>query len=248
MPSDRAEHAPGFAGPDGWILAPEGAAIHRGERTAVIADVHLGYEWARAAKGDCLPAHSLDETVAKLATLFDRCPVDRLIVAGDLVESPLPCRRTAEDLRGLTRWLDARQVSLLLVPGNHDPRQAAGTPETREVAGWTIGHGHRPIDAPRSISGHIHPVLRAGGVTAPCFLVGQRTIILPAFSPNAAGWNVVTAFPESPRPGEPLRCIAGTGGELLDFGPRETLAVRLNREEKARPYGRRQGRAGTGLS
>ena len=243
MRSDRAQPSPGFLGPDGWILSPEGAAIHPTERTAVIADVHLGYEWARASKGDCLPAHSLAETVAKLATLLDRGPVDQLIVAGDLVESPLPCRRTAEDLRGLTRWLGARQVSLLLVPGNHDPRQAAGTLQTREVAGWTIGHGHRPIDAPRSISGHIHPVLRAGGVTAPCFLVGQRTIILPAFSPNAAGWNVVAGFPESPRPVEPLRCIAGAGGELLDFGPISTLSVRLKLEEKPRSFRRRERRA-----
>ncbi|AGA25517.1 metallophosphoesterase [Singulisphaera acidiphila] len=225
--ADSAPHSPGFPGPDGWLLAPEGAAIHLAERTAVIADVHLGYEWARASRGDCLPAHSLAETLAKLAILFDRWPVNRLIVAGDLVESPLPCRRTAEDLGGLTRWLDARQVSLLLVHGNHDPRPAAGTLQTQEVAGWTIGHGHRPIDAQRSISGHIHPVLRVGAVTAPCFLVGQRTIILPAFSPNAAGWNVMAGFPELPRPVEPLRCIAGAGGELLDFGLISTLPVRL---------------------
>lgn len=246
MPSDRALPSPGFSGPGGWILTPEGAALHPAERTAVIADVHLGYEWARAAKGDCLPAHSLAETVEKLASLLDRGPVDQLIVAGDLVESPLPCRRTAEDLGGLTRWLEARRVNLLLVPGNHDPRQPAGTRQTREVAGWTIGHGHRPIEAPRSISGHIHPVLRAGGVTAPCFLVGERTIILPAFSPNAAGWNVLAGFPDSSAPDEPLRCVAGAGGELLDFGPIATLCVRLKLEPP--PYRRRVRRAGTGPS
>ena len=32
---------------DDWRLTPEGAAIHLGERTAVVADLHLGYEWAR---------------------------------------------------------------------------------------------------------------------------------------------------------------------------------------------------------
>jgi metallophosphoesterase superfamily enzyme len=53
-------------GPDGWKLAPEGAAVHEAERVAVIADVHLGYEWARGSGGDCLPAHSLAETRAKL--------------------------------------------------------------------------------------------------------------------------------------------------------------------------------------
>src|SRR3954466_3233144 len=73
-------------GPDAWGLAPEGAAVHAGARTAVIADVHLGYEWARAAGGDCLPAHSLDETLRKLACLLARAgeAIDRLVVAGDL--------------------------------------------------------------------------------------------------------------------------------------------------------------------
>jgi len=223
----------GIAGPDGWTLRPEGAAVHQAERIAVIADVHLGYEWARAAGGDVVPAHSLAETLAKLATLLDHCPVDRLIVAGDLVESPRPCRRTASDVRGLTDWLRARGVSLHLLPGNHDPRSPASVPSTYEVAGWTIGHGHQPIAAARTISGHLHPALRAGGVTAACFLVGPQTIILPAFSPNAAGWNVVTSALGPLRPFGPLRCIASAGAELLDFGPVETLAVRLTGHRRA---------------
>ena len=53
---------------DCWQLTPEGAVIHPGERTAVIADLHLGYEWARGAAGDCVPAHSLDETLATTLT------------------------------------------------------------------------------------------------------------------------------------------------------------------------------------
>ena len=64
-------------GPDGWKLAPEGAAVHPVERVAVIADVHLGYEWARAAHGDCLPSHSLAETLAKLEALLGRVPIAR---------------------------------------------------------------------------------------------------------------------------------------------------------------------------
>ncbi len=74
-----------------WRLTPEGGAVHPGERVAVIADVHLGYEWARGAAGDCVPAHSLAETVKKLERLLERSPIDRLVVAGDLVETPRPC-------------------------------------------------------------------------------------------------------------------------------------------------------------
>src|SRR3954470_17246862 len=92
-------------GPEGWVLTPEGAAVHLAERTAVIADVHLGYEWARAAGGDCVPARSLDETLAKLAALMAWVEVEQLVVAGDLVESPAFCRRTAADVRRLSLWL-----------------------------------------------------------------------------------------------------------------------------------------------
>src|SRR3954462_3110141 len=105
-------------GPDGWRLAPEGAAVLPSERLAVIADVHLGYEWARGAGGDCLPAHSLDETREKLSRLLERVEVGRLIVAGDLVESPRPCPRTARDLDTLSRWLAGRGVTMIALAGN----------------------------------------------------------------------------------------------------------------------------------
>jgi putative SbcD/Mre11-related phosphoesterase len=204
-------------GPDGWALAPEGAAVHPGARTAVVADVHLGYEWARGDGGDCLPAHSLAETLARLARLLDRAPVARLVVAGDLVESSRPCRRTARDVAALTRWLADRGVELIALAGNHDPSRRPPLPATFEVAGWTVGHGHRPLDAPRTVSGHHHPVLRAPGVCAPCFLVGPSSIILPAFSPNAAGVGLTALDPSLPMASS--RCVASSGVELLDFGP-----------------------------
>ncbi|WP_435015436.1 metallophosphoesterase [Tundrisphaera sp. TA3] len=216
-----------IAGPDGWQLAPEGAAIHPGERVAVIADVHLGYEWARARGGDCLPAHSLRETLAKLATLFDRVPeVDRLVIAGDLVESAKPCLRTAADVRGMVDWLARRGVRPELIQGNHDPRRSPA-PASVEVAGWTIAHGHRPIAGERTISGHHHPVLRAQGLTAPCFLVGPTTIVLPAFTPNAAGLPL--GSPDMPRSwlSDGLRCVAGLGDAVLDFGPLPALLAGL---------------------
>ncbi len=216
-----------IAGPDGWMLTPEGGAFHPDHQTAVVADVHLGYEWARGSGGDCLPAHSLAETLAKLAALLARGPIARLVIAGDLVESPRPCRRTAADLRRLFDWLDARGVEAVPVLGNHDPQGRGAPPASFEVGGWSIVHGHRPIPAGRSISGHHHPVLRADGLTAPCFLAGPSTIILPAFTPNAAGLPVGSAGMPSRWLEDGLRCVAGLGGELLDFGPLPDLVARL---------------------
>src|SRR5271170_7711605 len=101
-----------------WWLTPEGAAIHPAEQTAVVADLHLGYEWARGAAGDCVISHSLGETLARLVLMLDRAPVARLVVAGDLIESPRPCRRTSNDVRRLREWLAGRGVSLLTLAGN----------------------------------------------------------------------------------------------------------------------------------
>jgi uncharacterized protein len=222
---------------DGWQLTPEGAAVHRAERTAVIADVHLGYEWARGAAGDCVPAHSLAETLARLDGVLGVALVSRLIVAGDLVESSRPCARTAADVRRLRAWLAGRGVTLLALEGNHDRSLLGGSGEgageplsmrgTCSVGGWTIGHGHRPIAGPRTISGHHHPIFRFEGTIASCFLIGPRQIVLPAFSQNAAGHDVASMpVPDVWRRAN-LRCIVSTGCDLLDFGPLRGLGRRL---------------------
>jgi putative SbcD/Mre11-related phosphoesterase len=229
-----------------WRLTPEGAAIHRVERTAIVADLHLGYEWARGASGDCVIAHSLDETRARLARVLERAPLARLVVAGDLVESARPCARTLNDVRQLRRWLAERGVELLTLEGNHDERlcrpgernrpSVASLQQHCAVASWTIGHGHRPIPGKRTISGHHHPVLGIERTVAPCFLVGPRNIVLPAFSANAAGCDVARAAVPREWLTIPLRCLASTGCEVLDFGPLTELRRRF------RPTGRRLGR------
>jgi putative SbcD/Mre11-related phosphoesterase len=210
-------------GPGPWRLAPEGAVVHLRRRVAVVADVHLGYEWARGSGGDMIPPHSLAETREKLAGLLDRARIERLIVAGDLVESFAPCRRTARDVKWLREWLAGQGVELVTVRGNHDP--CAG-PASIEVAGWTIAHGHEPTAGARIIRGHLHPVLRAAGVVAPCFLVAADRIVLPAFTPNAAGFDVGRVSLSGPL--RSASCVASVGPDLLDFGPVTTLAARLH--------------------
>ena len=223
-------------GPGGWTLTAEGAAYFASEKTAVIADVHLGYEWARGKSGDCVPAHSLRETVAKLNALFSRFQPERLIVAGDFVESPIDCRRTARDVHALSEWLGSIGVELINLAGNHDPPRRPPWPASMEVGGWTIAHGHKPLTATRTITGHLHPVLRSGRVNAPCFVVGPRRIILPAFSPNAAGVGL-EALPRKIGAG-PLHCLATAGGELLDCGPTQQLVSALTQSSRINPGGR----------
>ena len=199
----------------------------------MIADVHLGYEWARGSGGDSLPPHSLRETLHKLNCLFESTPIHRLIVAGDLVETPKPCFRTSHDVRTLITWLRDRGIEPILLKGNHDPRLRTPLLSTFDLDDWTILHGDRTLPESACILGHHHPALKAAGLVAPCFLVGSRTIVLPAFSPNAAGLDISTGWLPTPLHREPLRCWAGVGEELLDFGLVEELPIRLGRRTKA---------------
>ena len=232
---------------ENWVLAPEGAIVHPLEKLAVIADVHLGYEWARGKAGDSIPAHSLGETVERLGSLLRRFPesIATLIVAGDLVESSRPCRRTADDLGHLKLWLDLQGIELVLLRGNHDPAISKGCEHlfkfesVREVDGWTIGHGHLPLPGSKTISGHIHPIFRFEGLSAPCFLVQRKAVLLPAFSRNAAGLDVLSRRVASQFRGESPRCLVSTGEEILDFGTLSELAARTL-ETRTIPQGQRR--------
>ena len=57
---------------------------------------------------------------------------------------------------------------------------------------WRVLHGDEPLPRGRVVHGHEHPCVRwAGGVVAPCYLVGRGRLVLPALSPDAAGVNVL---------------------------------------------------------
>jgi putative SbcD/Mre11-related phosphoesterase len=200
-----------------WLLTPERAAVHRPTATAVIADLHLGYGQVRRRSGEAVPALGLTETIAALQPLVARERIRRLVIAGDLLENSR-CPGPATELQD---WLARAGVELAaVIPGNHDrglEGTAAGFSLQAEgivLGGWRVVHGDSNLPRGRVIHGHIHPCLRLGGkVSAPCFLVAARTLILPAFSPDAAGVNVL----KDPR-WQTFHCCVPVGDRVLDFG------------------------------
>lgn len=224
----------------------EGAAYFENEGVAVIADLHLGHDWARAASGEMTIEHSYRESREKLDRMIARLHIKTLIVAGDVAESRFPCARTARDVERLRDRLAESGVEFVPLRGNHDPssfRTSRGetiglTRESVEVAGWRIEHGHRSSKAAHLVHGHYHPVVRLEGIKAPCFLASPRRIVLPAFSTDAAGVDALSGN----WPGEILsenpRCLVATEDEVLDFGPIGSLAERLKGRGRV---GRRSG-------
>jgi putative SbcD/Mre11-related phosphoesterase len=199
-----------------WILTPQRAAIHLPTATAVIADLHLGYDLARLAAGEAVPQSNLDDTLAALGGLIQTWDLRRLVVAGDLVENRAGLGLLADWLD----WLEANGVELTaIVPGNHDRSLALDAnrlpsfPCGFRLGDWLVLHGDGRLPRGRLLLGHFHPCLRWGGLTAPCFLIRPNRIILPAFSTDAAGVGVL---------GKPCwrsySCAVIAGDQVLDFG------------------------------
>jgi putative SbcD/Mre11-related phosphoesterase len=195
-----------------WLLTPERVAVHSPSATGVVADLHLGYEAARCRRGDALPTLSEADTLAHLYTMIQRHSLRRLVIAGDLMEDISGVNQVKEMLD----WLRTSGVTVDVVLGNHDAG-LADAPVFREaidVDNWLVIHGHGALPSGRIVQGHFHPCLRWNGtITAPCYLVGPDHLVLPAFSRNAAGVNVLRTSQW-----RGYRAIAIAGDQLLDFG------------------------------
>jgi len=237
---------------DEWLLDASRLAIHLPTRTVVVADLHLGYEGARQRLGEAIPSVDLAEVLHPLETAMIRENTHRLIIAGDLFENVRLGGKHLVD--GFRQWLVSREIELLgVVPGNHDRGWAEMDlpmePEGITLGGWRVVHGDQPLPRGRVIQGHEHPLLRLPrGAEGPCFLTRPNHIVLPAYTREAAGVNVM-AF----RRWEDYECQVIAGDEVLGFGTITDLRSRLAAAGKTTgreavggnlpPRGRRQGRS-----
>jgi uncharacterized protein len=200
-----------------WFLTPQRLAVHLPTATGVVADLHLGYNQARQRGGEAVPSVDLERLLVPLARAIASCGVRHLVIAGDLFEVAFD-----EDLVGeLLAWLKVRCVELLgVIPGNHDramPDDRAAFPICSAgvtLGEWHVVHGDGDLGDERLVHGHFHPCLRLRNQLAvPCYLTSPNRLLLPAFSPDARGVNVLGA------PGwQRFRCYVAVGSEVLDFG------------------------------
>lgn len=176
---------------DDWLLLPQRLALHEPSATGVLADVHLGYNAVRQRLGDAIPSRSVAEEMQPLIDAARVHRIEQIVIAGDLFERGYD----ADVYQQFLDVLAAHQVRFLgLTPGNHD-RRVAGTPlpifaDGYLLAGWHVTHGDRETAHAKVVMGHWHPALRRRGRKAPCFLMRDTQLVLPAFSLDAAGVHV----------------------------------------------------------
>ncbi len=211
----RAEIRPGV-----WLDARR-ALWFEATRLLVVADLHWGYSAAHRARGNLLPHWGDDQLAATLhALIADYSPAEFLWL-GDIVHA-------APGAGGAEAFLRAAPVAVTLIGGNHDRRWTAPTAPHAVRAGCFFHHGDRAWPVPPGhceVVGHHHPAVTwddgAGTrLKLPALVSSDRRLVLPAFSPWAAG----TAW--DPAPDETLWAVAAARVFALPRAPRPSRAPR----------------------
>ncbi len=197
------------------LLLPERAAFWPREKTLLIADPHWGKAAAFRAGGIPVPSGTTAETVQRLDALVERVNAGRVVFLGDLLHAR--AGRSKEMFDSLSQWHRSRPaLGLLLVRGNHD-RRAGDPPDETGIECVDAPHlrapfvfAHHPGKDERGyvLAGHVHPGVRLYGAARqteklPCFVIGRRSAILPAFG-EFTGLGLV-----EPGEGEVLYAVAG---------------------------------------
>ncbi len=236
----------------GLLAHSSGALWLADSKTAIVADVHLGYSWAQRRRGELGPLVDF-RTREKLSLLCDELEPRQLVFLGDLVHAPRPCTPERE-------WIDetlldlSRRAEVIAVRGNHDRAfvKDFGHLKLRSVESWsqepvTAVHGDRficPVPENHTlVIGHLHPCLGvkdASGAAQklPVFLVNSACIVLPAFSPFARGYDVACGLPE-----ELIHCFrekeiqayAATSTRVVGLGPLRRAIERMYENDSSAP-------------
>jgi DNA ligase-associated metallophosphoesterase len=161
-------------------------------RTLFVADVHLGKSAAFRAGGVPVPRGTTAADLARLDALVARTGARTLVVLGDFLHAA--ASRVAALDAAVRGWRAARRdLAVTLVRGNHDRR--AGDPPAEWLVDVVAGpHAlppfiacHEPATPPTgyALCGHVHPGIVVSDAydcaRLPCFVLGERRALLPAF-------------------------------------------------------------------
>ena len=187
MPSPRHEILPSV-----WLDARRALWLST-PRLLVVADLHWGYAAVHRAGGNLLPLWGDDEIAGRLLSLLSDYQPAELLWLGDSLHA-LAGRAAAEE------FLRRTATPVTILAGNHDVQWSRATGAVLARDGFLFHHGDRTLPPPPAgtleIVGHHHPALLwADGagtrLKLPALVASPSRLILPAFSPWAAGtpWN-----------------------------------------------------------
>ncbi len=174
-------------------LLPQKAVFLPDSCTLLIADAHIGKAVSFRALGVPVPAGTTTENLNLLSELVTLHRAKRIIFLGDFLHSAKS--HATATAAAVSKWRAAHpNLQLSLVRGNHDDR--AGDPpghlridvvdEPLALGGLARCHHPQEVAGAYVLAGHVHPCVKMAGrgrdrLRLPCFWMGPRTGVLPAF-------------------------------------------------------------------
>ena len=198
-----------------WLLAQKAVYWQR-ERLLAIADIHFGKAAAFRSFGIPVPRGTTSENLDALDALIDATGAQHVLFLGDFLHAR--AAHAVGTQAAMLAWRRRRQdLVLTLVRGNHD-KHAGDPPPAWDVECVADPHAfapflacHAPVSPPSgyALCGHVHPGVRLYGrgeetARLPCFVLGPRHAVLPAFG-RFTGLALV-----APAAGSRLVAIAGS--------------------------------------
>lgn len=194
-------HSLTLEGEELWLLA-EKAIYWPARQCLLIADAHFGKASAYRSLGQPVPQGTTTENLQRLDRLLSALPCAQVIFLGDFLHGP--GSHASGTLSALRAWRERNHaVYLTLIRGNHDKRAGDPPADLRiEVVAEPLLMGpfalqHEPDAHPSHhvLAGHVHPVYRLRGkgrqsLRLPCFQIGSRISLLPAFGAFTGGYSV----------------------------------------------------------
>ena len=140
-----------------------GALYWPGERTLIVADLHLEKGSSFAKRGAMLPPYDTQDTLQRLAECIDRYEPRRVVALGDSLHDTEAAARIVPANREILRILQEDR-EWIWITGNHDPVIAAdlgGTCTDRlDLGGISFVHVPRVGRVTHEIAGHMHPAAK----------------------------------------------------------------------------------------
>jgi len=169
--------------------------------TAVLGDLHLGYESALEEEGMYIPRMNTESIRDAMNNMLSRYEPERVVLLGDIKHDFKRSKweAKAEVMKIMELLKEASEV--IVVKGNHDnflqnilSEIGLNAFDYVDICGFRMEHGHVDSGVRPVIIGHEHPSVRipgvmSGGVKMQCFVHQKEdgVIVLPPFSPFSSG-------------------------------------------------------------
>lgn len=185
-------------------ITSDRCVLLEGGKTAVIGDLHLGYESALEDEGVFLPkinTGTIRDTLNRIISCYEP---DQIILLGDIKHDFRRSKyNTSSEIREILELIN-EAADVLVIKGNHDNYiqnvlQGMGmlAADYVDVVGFRLEHGHIDSGSRPVIIGHEHPAVRipgAGGSKIHCFIWAKKegVLVIPPFSPFSTGTDILS--------------------------------------------------------